>query len=109
MQTTAETYKAQLLSDAYWTPVQQVIQLLEPVVKLLRLADGDTPTTGKLHYYAHKVIHAADGMGSRVAKIVGCLHCQLHSCHKLLAKCASCAANRAAGGYASWCIHDVLA
>jgi hypothetical protein len=55
VQATAEGFKSQLLSDAYWTPIQQIIQLLEPAIKLLRLADGDTPTTSKVHYYAHKV------------------------------------------------------
>jgi hypothetical protein len=44
-----------LLSSKYWENVQNTINLLEPLVKLLRLADGDTPTTGKVHYYAHKV------------------------------------------------------
>jgi hypothetical protein len=44
-----------LLSSEYWETAQNTKNLLEPLVKLLRLADGDTPTTGKLHYYAHKV------------------------------------------------------
>jgi len=43
------------LSSEYWETAQNTKALLEPLVKLLRLADGDTPTTGKLHYYAHKV------------------------------------------------------
>lgn len=44
-----------LLSNEYWETAQKTNSLLEPLVKLLRLADGDTPTTGKVHYYAHKV------------------------------------------------------
>lgn len=54
-QTAAENHKARILCSEYWTNVANTKTLLEPLIKLLRLADGDTPTTGKVHYYAHKV------------------------------------------------------
>ena len=79
MQVTAEKYKTQVLSNAYWTAAQQAVLLLTPAVKLLRLADGDTPTTGKLHWYAHKV-RAARALGLSAAVECTCLQagCILH-------------------------------
>jgi hypothetical protein len=55
LQTNADKHKTLILCSEYWTNVANTKKLLEPLIKLLRLADGDTPTTGKVHYYAHKV------------------------------------------------------
>jgi hypothetical protein len=55
MQAVAEKHKQLVLSSGYWQLVKQTKDMLEPLVKLLRLCDGDTPTAGKVHYYAHKV------------------------------------------------------
>jgi hypothetical protein len=55
MQTAAEQHKQLILSSNYWETLGKTITLLEPLVKLLRLADGDTPSMGKVHYHAFKV------------------------------------------------------
>jgi hypothetical protein len=52
---TAEAYKELLLSSEYWRRVSAALALCEPLVKLLRLSDSNTPSTGKIHYYAAKV------------------------------------------------------
>lgn len=54
-QATAEEHKDTILSAAYWKAVKQACTLAEPIIKLLRNADGDTPSAGKVHYYAHKI------------------------------------------------------
>jgi hypothetical protein len=55
LQATAESFKELILSNEYWQGVDAAVAVCEPIVKLLRLADGDTPATGKVHYYSSKV------------------------------------------------------
>lgn len=57
----AEGYKELLLSSEYWRRVTAAVTLCEPLVKLLRLADSNTPSTGKIHYYAAKVSSVPGG------------------------------------------------
>jgi hypothetical protein len=57
----AEGYKELLLSSEYWRRVSAAVTLCEPLVKLLRLADSNTPSTGKIHYYAAKVSSVPGG------------------------------------------------
>jgi len=60
---TAEAHKGVVLSAAHWAATQQAVTVCEPIIKLLRLADGDTPSTGKIHYYAFKVSQHLQGEG----------------------------------------------
>jgi hypothetical protein len=55
VQDKAEDFKATILSEAHWRVVGQAVQLCEPIIKLLRMADGDSPSVGKIHSRAHAV------------------------------------------------------
>lgn len=55
VQDKAQDFKATILSDAFWQVVEQAVQLYEPIVKLLRIADGDSPSVGKIHSRAYAV------------------------------------------------------
>lgn len=58
----AEEYKDTILSAAYWKAVKQACSLAEPIIKLLRNADSNTPSVGKVHYYAYKIKeHLSEG------------------------------------------------
>lgn len=60
----AEEHKDTVLSAAYWKSVKLLCDLVEPIIKLLRNSDGDTPTVGKVHYYAYKIKeHLAGDVG----------------------------------------------
>jgi hypothetical protein len=55
LQDKAEEFKATILGTAHWSVVQQAVQLCEPIIKLLRIADGDSPSVGKIHSRAYAV------------------------------------------------------
>lgn len=44
----AEEHKEVVLLSAYWKKVQQACTVAEPIIKLLRNSDSDTPTVGKV-------------------------------------------------------------
>lgn len=54
-QDAANTHKDIILSSAHWTAAEQAFSVCEPILRLLRFADGDVPSSGKIHYYAYKV------------------------------------------------------
>lgn len=64
-QAAADEHKSTILSASHWKVVDQALEMCEPIIKLLRNADSDVPTTGKIHYYAYKVKQhlAAAGAG----------------------------------------------
>jgi hypothetical protein len=45
----ADEIKSLILGSAHWEVVEQVVKLCEPIIRLLRIADGDSPSTGKIH------------------------------------------------------------
>ena len=68
----ADGYRDLWADSDYWQGVEAAVSICEPIVKLLRHADSNTPTTGKIHYYASKVrsdaevaIHFSVRLGSQ--------------------------------------------
>jgi hypothetical protein len=51
----ADEIKSLILGSAHWEVVEQVVKLCEPIIRLLRIADGDSPSTGKIHSRAYGV------------------------------------------------------
>lgn len=51
----ASRHRQLILDDQHWDKVAQVIQLAEPIVKMLRVADGDAPSASKVHALAFQV------------------------------------------------------
>jgi DNA-directed RNA polymerase subunit K/omega len=66
--TKAELYKELILSSAYWKVVQQAVAVCSPIYNLLRMADGETAMTGKLHRFNFDVsVHLKGDHGVPVA------------------------------------------
>jgi hypothetical protein len=55
LQASAEKYKGLILQASYWQRVDNSILACAPILKLMRLSDGDVPSMGKVHYHAAKV------------------------------------------------------
>lgn len=55
LQAAANKYKELIISSAYWQRVDHAVKVCTPILKLMRLSDGDVPSMGKVHYYAAKV------------------------------------------------------
>jgi hypothetical protein len=55
MQAAAGQYKDLIMQSTYWQRVSHAVAVATPILKLMRLSDGDVPSIGKVHYYAAKV------------------------------------------------------
>jgi hypothetical protein len=44
-----------VLDAGYWFKLEMAATLCRPIYRLLRIADGDVPSVGKVHYYAAQV------------------------------------------------------
>lgn len=48
--------KLSIMDEAgFWVKVKELLVVMEPAYKLLRLADGDAPMMGKVYYHCYKV------------------------------------------------------
>jgi hypothetical protein len=55
LQDVAGQYKELIMQSAYWQRVECATAVCTPILKLMRLSDGDVPSMGKVHYHAAKV------------------------------------------------------
>jgi len=50
-----ETVTSAILNENFWSSVKLVTDLCEPIIKLLRLADGNVPCIGKIYWKMYQI------------------------------------------------------
>jgi hAT family C-terminal dimerisation region len=69
-----------ILSSRFWKNCDSIVTLLEPAVCLMRMADGDTPCTGKMYYKCFEV--GQHLRGSKVDGLSAAQHAQIYQMFK---------------------------
>ena len=81
------------MANAFWDSVAQVVKLCIPIAEVLRLADGQAPSMGKIYwrmFQAHKSIAEANDLPAKaeltdlVMKRWTMLHTDLHAARFVL-------------------------
>jgi hypothetical protein len=64
----AATCKATIMSASFWSPVMDLVQISTPIVKLLRLTDGNVPCMGKVYLECFEALQAIQDLNLPAAK-----------------------------------------